>query len=35
MLILLDIVPELYSPARRRYALMQNAAQQTLQNDGG
>lgn len=35
MLILLDIVPELYSPARRRYALMQNAAQQTLQNDDG
>jgi hypothetical protein len=35
MLILLDIAPELYSPARRRYALMQNAAQQALRNDGG
>jgi hypothetical protein len=35
MLILLDIIPELYSAAWHRYALTTNAAQQTLRNDGG
>jgi hypothetical protein len=35
MLILPDIIPELYSPSQRRYALMLNAAQQTYANDGG
>jgi hypothetical protein len=35
MLILLDIIAELYSPLWRRYAFMKNAAQQTLRHNGG